>query len=141
VIPSPGRRAWIGGDLVTMDMGRPRATALVERDGLIEYVGDDRGALELAGPGAAIRDLGGLAVAPGFNDNHVHAVFMGDHAIMPDLGGLGPEAIIELLKERYANLKPGQAVFAAGWDYPSWKHQESKGSPRKSACSWEPCLM
>jgi predicted amidohydrolase YtcJ len=39
-----------------------------------------------------------MTVVPGFNDNHLHAVFMGDHALMPDLTGLDAAAIVALLK-------------------------------------------
>jgi predicted amidohydrolase YtcJ len=92
------RTAWIHGNIVTMDETRPRASALVADEGVVEYVGDDEKALERAGAGAEIRDLGGRTVVPGFNDNHIHAVFMGDHSLMPDLSGLDSRSIVELLK-------------------------------------------
>lgn len=102
-----------------MDLVRPRARALVVRDGVIEYVGDDAAALGRAGSGAQLRDLGGLAVVPGFNDNHIHAVHMGDHELSPDLSGLGAARIVELLLEAFPDPAPGEVIRAFNWDYPS----------------------
>jgi predicted amidohydrolase YtcJ len=114
-----GRVAWINGAVVTMDRAKPRAAALVARGGEIEYVGSDDEALARAGAGAEVRDLGGRAVVPGFNDNHVHAVHMGDHALSPDLGGLSAAGIVELLRDRFPDPAPGEVVRAFNWDYPA----------------------
>jgi predicted amidohydrolase YtcJ len=113
------RVAWINGTVVTLDRSKPRASALVARAGEIEYVGSDAEALARAGGGAEVRDLGGRAVVPGFNDNHVHAVHLGDHELSPDLGGLSAAEIVELLRERYPDPAPGEAIRAFNWDYPA----------------------
>jgi predicted amidohydrolase YtcJ len=114
-----GSQVWIGGDIVTMDMARKRARALVVRDGLVDYVGDEPEAISRAGAGAEVFNLGGRAVVPGFNDNHVHAVHMGDHELSPDLGGLDARAIVELLRERFPDPAPGEVLRAFNWDYPA----------------------
>ena len=117
--------AWLNGRFVTLDPSRPRAEAIVVReldrgrDAQIVFVGDSAGALERAGPDAEVRDLGGRAVVPGFNDNHVHAVILGDHTLAPDLGGLDAAQIVELLRERFADAPPGQILMAYNWDYPA----------------------
>jgi predicted amidohydrolase YtcJ len=113
------RVAWINGAVVAMDRARPRASALVARGGEIEYVGSDAEALARAGGGAEVRDLGGRALVPGFNDNHVHAVHLGDHELSPDLGGLSAAEIVELLRERYPEPAPGEVIRAFNWDYPA----------------------
>jgi len=110
--------AWINGNFVTMDRARPRASAIAVADGRIICVGSDREAMEAAG-GAEVRDLGGSTVIPGFNDNHVHAVYMGDHALAPDLSGLDGPEIVALLKTRYPDPVPGEIIRAFNWDYPS----------------------
>ena len=112
-------KVWLDGNFITMDESRPRASALVVRDGLVDYVGDRAEAILRAGDGAEVRLLGGLTVVPGFNDNHVHAVFMGDHALALDLGGLDERGVVSLLKERYPRPRPGEVIRAFNWDYPA----------------------
>ncbi|MDA8425875.1 MAG: amidohydrolase [Treponema sp.] len=110
---------WKNGRFVTLDPSLPRAEALVVKDGRIAYVGEPREAADRAGPGAELRDLGGRAVVPGFDDNHVHAVILGDHSLAPDLGGLDDRRIVELLRERFADAPPGRILMAYNWDYPA----------------------
>ena len=112
-------QVWHNARIVTMDPSLPRAAALVVRGALVQYVGEEREALALAGPGAQLRDLGGAALVPGFNDNHVHAVYMGDHVLSPDLGGLDATAIVSLLEETFRGSPPGEVIRAYNWDYPS----------------------
>jgi predicted amidohydrolase YtcJ len=113
------KKAWINGVIVTMNSAQPRAQALVTEGEEILFVGDSREALEWAGEGAEIADLAGRTVLPGFNDNHVHAVILGDHAFAPDLGGLDAAGIVELLKERFPHPEKGQIIWAFNWDYPA----------------------
>lgn len=102
-----------------MDRFRPRATALLVRGDTIESVGSDHDVLERAGGDVEIRSLGGKAVVPGFNDNHVHLVHLGDHALAPDLGGLSASEIVELLRATYPHPEPGELIRAFNWDYPA----------------------
>ena len=110
---------WRNAEIITMDAAMPRARALVVRDGLVDFVGGEDAAIAQAGAGAEVRDLGGLTVVPGFNDNHVHAVFMGDHALALDLGGLDEGGIVALLRERFPNPLPDEVIRAFNWDYPA----------------------
>jgi hypothetical protein len=112
-------QVWLGGDIVTMDRARPRARALTVRDGIVDYVGDEAEAILRAGDGAEIRHFHGRVMVPGFNDNHVHALFMGDHALAVDLGGMNAREIVSLLKERFPDPRPGEVLRAFNWDYPS----------------------
>ena len=110
---------WLEGDIVTLDPAKPRARALVVRDGLIDYVGEAAEAILRAGDGAEVHHLGGRAVVPGFNDNHLHAVHMGDHELSPDLGGLDERGIVELLRATFPDPAPGEVIRAFNWDYPA----------------------
>ncbi len=110
---------WTNATFVTMDSSRPRARALVVSGEELEFVGDESEARIKAGPGAVLRDLGGRTVVPGFNDNHVHAVILGDHYLAPNLSGLDEAGIMALLKERWAGAPPGRILTAYSWDYPS----------------------
>ncbi len=72
------------------------------------------------GGGAEYIDLGGASVLPGFNDNHLHALVMGDHAAYPDLSGLDERGIVEALRARYDGAGRRETVIGFGWDYPFW---------------------
>jgi len=107
------------GNLLTMDPSKPRARALAVKGEEILFVGDEEEAARAAGPGARRIDLGGRFAMPGFNDNHVHAVILGDHELAPNLAGLDGPAIVELLRERWKDAPPGRILYAFNWDYPS----------------------
>ncbi len=110
---------WIRGNFITMDPFNPGTEALVVSGERIAFAGSVPEALSRAGADARIRDLGGKTVVPGFNDNHVHAVFMGDHALAANLHGLDATAIVELLCERFPSPEPGIVLRAFNWDYPA----------------------
>src|SRR3546814_13399699 len=60
-----------GGPIVTMDGDSPQTVeAVVTKDGRIAYVGDEAGARAAAGADAAINDLTGATMLPGFVDAH-----------------------------------------------------------------------
>jgi imidazolonepropionase len=66
------------GELVTWDDERPVISnaAVVIEHGRVAWIGD-----RAAAPDAdAVRDVGGVAVIPGFVDSHTHLVFAGDRA-------------------------------------------------------------
>lgn len=109
----------------SMDEALPEAGAMVIRGGLVAFVGETGAAGLFAGPEAIRIDLHGRTVIPGFNDNHLHAVILGDHALAPDLGGLDAPAIVELLRERWVGAPADRILYAFNWDYPSCP------SPRK----------
>jgi predicted amidohydrolase YtcJ len=64
-----------GGDILTLDPSRPRASALAVLGDRIVAVGDD-GDLAGLSPSRTIQ-LGGATVVPGFHDAHNHCVFFG----------------------------------------------------------------
>src|SRR5688572_3557518 len=68
---------FTGGNLITLDPRRPRATAMAVRDARIALVGDDRAVLASATPQTKRIDLAGRTVTPGFIDSHVHLLWYG----------------------------------------------------------------
>jgi predicted amidohydrolase YtcJ len=110
---------WIHGNFITMDPYNPRVQALVVSGDRIAFAGNVPEALSRASADATIRELGGKTVVPGFNDNHVHAVFMGDHVLAADLQGLDSLDIVQLLAERFPSPEPGIVLRAFNWDYPA----------------------
>jgi len=112
-------QVWKNGNILTMEARNPKVTAIVVRDGEIVFAGDDASALALAGPEAVVRDLEGKTAVPGFNDNHVHAIFMADHTLAPDLGGLDENEIASLLSHLFPAPRRGEIIRAYNWDYPA----------------------
>src|SRR5438270_470598 len=67
---------FTGATILTMDPERPRAEALLVRDGRIVVVGD-RSEVGSQGRGARRIELDGRTVVPGFNDCHCHILSFG----------------------------------------------------------------
>lgn len=62
-----------GGPIVTMDGDVPQIVeAVVTRGDRIAFAGTEQAARQAAGQGAAVRDLGGATLLPGFIDAHSH---------------------------------------------------------------------
>ena len=66
---------WRGGDVLTLDPARPRASALAVIGDRIVAVGDDADLDGLTADRTV--ELGGATVVPGFHDAHDHCVFFG----------------------------------------------------------------
>lgn len=113
------RTVYTNATIITVDEAQPRAEALVVEDSRISFVGSAEEARRRAGADAEHVDLQGRTVVPGFNDNHVHALVMGDVEQQVDLGGLNEEEIVARLKRLFPDPKPGQLIQGHGWDYPS----------------------
>ena len=62
-----------GGTIITMDGDSPHMVeAVVAKDGRIAFAGDEKAARAAAGKDAAIHDLKGATMLPGFVDAHSH---------------------------------------------------------------------
>jgi predicted amidohydrolase YtcJ len=109
---------FTNGNIVTLDESIPAADTMVIRRDRIAYVGWTQGAAPYQDPGTETIDLDGKTLIPGFNDNHLHAIYMGDYFSRPNLSGLDQEQIIDKLLEADKTLDKGQTLYAFGWDYP-----------------------
>lgn len=109
---------WRNGFFHTLDPGLPLVQAILTGGGRILATGSEKEILQKAPAGSQIRDLRSRTVVPGFNDNHVHAVFAGDHALSPNLGGLDELQIVDHLKNHFPSPDPGVVLRAFNWDYP-----------------------
>lgn len=95
--------------------------ALVVRDGAIVYVGDDKGALAAAQPGARVVALGGKTVIPGWRDGHVHLEGIGHRMRAFDLSGAKSLAeLLERVRERAAAAPAGSWIQGEGWIETPW---------------------
>jgi predicted amidohydrolase YtcJ len=113
-----GELLLTGGPILTMDPARPRVEAVLVRGERIIAVGAAAELARQASPGASRLQLAGRCLIPGFNDNHLHAMSMGEYASRVRVHGLGPREILQVLRERFAGARAGEILWAYGWDYP-----------------------
>lgn len=90
---------FTNGNIYTVDAAYPWATAMVVRDGLLVYVGDDEGAKFYQGP---VTDLKGQFVMPGIIDSHVHIAW-GSESVTVDytdfISGSNKAEVIDYIKQ------------------------------------------
>ncbi|NNM67134.1 MAG: amidohydrolase [Spirochaetales bacterium] len=113
---------WHNAVFYTLDPVQPRVQALVSADEKILFAGSFEEARKVAGPWAQSVNLKGKAVVPGFNDNHLHLVFFGDHSLVPDLSGLNENQIVDTLVAFYSKLPSSHPVVGYAWDYTHCPH-------------------
>ena len=131
--PSPSPRApearpaslvLVGGDLITMDPARPRATALAVRDGRIVAVGDDADVRGWIAPGTRVVELHGRAVTPGLVDGHCHLYGLGTSLEIVDLRGTASAAeAAARAAEAGRGRAAGEWITGRGWDQNRWPGQ------------------
>ncbi len=108
---------WRGGNLLTLDPARPRATALAVLGDRIVAVGDDHD-LDGLTPDRTV-DLGGATVVPGFADAHDHCVFFGMSLAELPLSTPPVQRLADVYDAVAAaarDLPPGSWVVGAGYD-------------------------
>ena len=115
--PEPGvdlvfvnARAW------TLDASAPWAEAVAVNGNEIVYVGDNAGAIAMAGENTVQHDLDGQMLLPGFIDAHMHPVSGGAYAKALSLNTFGTvdEWIAAIDKFGQANAD-SPLIFGYGW--------------------------
>jgi predicted amidohydrolase YtcJ len=98
--------------VITMDAGRPLASAVAVRAGRIAAVGGDEVA-GLAGPATRVIDAGGRTLLPGFVESHLHLVLGGAELVQLQIGGvMGFDALKAAFLD-YAARNPDRALLMA----------------------------
>jgi hypothetical protein len=106
----------VNANVLTMDLRRPRATAVAVAGGKIAGVGDDPA--ELAGgvsPGKVI-DLRGATLIPGFHDAHNHMIGYGLSLTEVDLRVDSLDELYARVAARAAATPAGEWIVGAGYD-------------------------
>lgn len=106
--------------IITMNPAAPYAEALVVHGGRIEFAGSIAEAEERYGARVHLHrvDLGAAVVVPGFNDNHLHALSMGQFFASPRIAGMDEATIVSYLLDAWKEAPAGELLLARGWDYP-----------------------
>jgi len=98
----------------------PTATALVERDGTIDWIGTDQGAATHRNDVDHVVELEGRFVTPAFVDAHVHTTSTGLALTGLDLSATTSLAQTLELVESAARANRGGVVLGHGWDETRW---------------------
>ena len=101
-----------GGQVYTMDPGRPWAQCVVVRGKMITYVGPEAGAVLFTDSGTEVIEVGGGMVLPGFIDGHNHLAGSGAMAKLGvEINGLSDPAEMLARIRDYAASCPDSAVI------------------------------
>jgi len=108
----------LGGNVVTMDTSRPRASALAVQDGKIVALGASEELARLVDPGTEVVQLSGRAVLPGFVDPHNHfsmTVFepVSVDCRIPPLAG--KPGVLDAIAAAAAGALPGRWIWGLGY--------------------------
>lgn len=108
-----------GGNIITMDPGKPVAQAVAIKDGRFLKVGRDPEVKALAGSRTEKIDLKGKTVTPGFIDSHQHLSQVGTDLLQMDCHALVCKSIAQIQRAvlRQTQRKaPGQWIQGVGYD-------------------------
>ena len=113
-----------GGQVHTMDPGRPWASALWIRGGRIAAAGTDDEILSAAPASARQLSLEGACVLPGLVDAHLHfeGFALGRTRIDADLPRL--QDVLQAVGERAAAAPPCEWILGHGWNHNRWDSGE-----------------
>ncbi|MBM3126808.1 MAG: amidohydrolase, partial [Chloroflexi bacterium] len=111
--------------LYTFNPHQPAADAMVIVNGVIQSIGK----FDQLDPSfidkAAIEDLGGAFILPGFTDAHIHLLEYGLSLQRVECETVTREDCIERVRQRVVQAKPGEWVLGHGWNHNIW--HEGKG--------------
>jgi predicted amidohydrolase YtcJ len=126
--------AIINAKIISVDKDFSIQQAVAVKDGKITAVGSNQDVKPLITSKTKVLDLKGKPVLPGINEAHLHAPFFG--ATRPPLAlDLTYPAIksipemVEALRQKVAEVKPGEWIRGFGWDQGSL--EECKNDPSK----------
>jgi predicted amidohydrolase YtcJ len=114
----PSTTLYKKGTIYTLDRGRPRAEAIVVRDGRILDLGsNDDMVLQWGRADVKQVDLAGGMVIPGLIDSHLHLSATGLKLISLDLSGVGSkQAMLASIRHKAREIKPGEWLIGRGWN-------------------------
>ena len=115
-------RIFTGGVIYTGLAASPVAEAVaVSADGEIIAVGDRRLIEDAAGDRAAVINLAGAAMYPGFTDSHAHLIGVGMRELTLNLEGVGSlEAFVAVVAENVQGAEEGEIIYGRGWIETGW---------------------
>ena len=124
---------FINSNVITMENEPAKAEAVAVKDGVIVFVGDNSGALQLKGDQTEVIDLKGKTLIPGFIESHIHPLLYGCTLLGVPCGGETTKSLDNLLKTIagvVAQTPKGEWITGWGWD-------DSKFSEKRNPTRWD----
>ncbi len=119
--PTPADLVLLGGQILTVDPDRPRASALAVVGDRIAAVGDDDEIRPLIGPATRVVELGGRGVTPGLVDGHCHLYGLGLALDIISVRDAASEADAVAAVAAAATRRPDDDwLVGRGWDQNLW---------------------
>jgi predicted amidohydrolase YtcJ len=125
--------------VITVDRDFSIKEAVVVKDGKILAVGTSDDVKTYIASDTKVLDLKGKPILPGINETHLHAPFFGATRPPLALDLTYPKIksipdMVEALRQKVAQVKPGEWIRGFGWDQGSLEECKSNPSklPRKS---------
>src|SRR5262249_32715370 len=127
--------------VMTLDPARPDAEAVAIRGDRILAVGEERGVLAAAAPGARRIDLAGGTILPGLTDAHGHVMRLGRRRAGLDLRGLASAAAVaDAVRARAGDAAAW--ITGGGWDQNLWPgRSEPDHRPLTAAAPAQPVFL
>ena len=108
-----------GGNIITMDSGKPMAQAVAIKGGRFLKVGRDPEVQAFAGSRTDKIDLKGKTVTPGFIDSHQHLSQVGTDLLRMDCHAVVCQSIAQIQRavlRQTRRIRPGQWIQGVGYD-------------------------
>ncbi|MDM0045629.1 amidohydrolase [Variovorax dokdonensis] len=108
---------WFNADVLTLDPGQPRASAIAIHGGRIVAVGSDQDILNLANAQTRRHDLHGRFVMPGLFDTHAHPLLGGLRDLFEASVGQNAsiQKMLDAVIERAAKTKAERWITGGAW--------------------------
>ena len=104
-------------DIITLDPGRPAASAMAIADGRIAAIGDRSDVRDWRDNRTEVIDLGGATLTPGLTDSHMHPAMGLDMTAGLDLSACADlGAVRAALRAAAATAGPGEWILGWGLD-------------------------
>ena len=115
------KKAFINGNIYTVNDDQPRAEAVLIEGSRIKYVGTTAEVQKLIDNSTEVIDLGGKFMMPGFNDAHLHFLSGGFYLRGIDLRPAKSLNEFKKILSDYVIKYPDKWVTGGRWDHENWE--------------------
>ena len=117
------KKAFINGNIYTVNEKQPEAEAVLTEGSRITFVGTNDEVKSRIDDATEVIDLGGKFMMPGFNDAHLHFLSGGFYLMGIDLRPAKSIKEFRQILSAYVKKFPGKWVTGGRWDHESWDVQ------------------
>lgn len=122
------KKAFINGDIYTVNQNQPRAEAVLTVMNKIQFVGANEEVKNFIDNNTEVYDLKGKLMLPGFTDGHLHTIMGGQFLQSVDLSNAKSTGEFKELLREYISINKNEWVTEGNWNHQNW---EINSLPRK----------